>query len=268
MGYTDREFVREKTSYANILDSINISSIVSKISSISTEWIKVLSGSVLNITSWIIKFIIALIISIYLVLRKKRYTQLLHRFIKLYLKPRYQRDLYRVLYKADRYFSKFLVGKIIDSAIIAIICFFGMTLLKLPYAVIISIIVGITNVIPYFGPFIGAVPGAVIILLTSPIKVIWFLIFIFLLQQFDGYILGPKILGDSIGVSPLWIIIGVVVGGGLMGPLGMIIGVPMFALINSEISYHMDQREKRLENRMDENLFCEVEYDEEEKRLD
>ena len=238
--------LRSDNLLGSLLENIKTTNLISKLSNYSTDALKGLSEGVLSFTSIIIRSLISLIISIYILLKKDKYINHFHRFSLVLISDSNRENLYRILNKANKYFSQFLVGKIIDSLIIGFICFIGMVILKLPYALIISIIIGVTNIIPYFGPFIGAIPSAIIILLINPLQAIWFIIFIFLLQQFDGYILGPKILGDSIGVSPLWIIIGVIIGGGLMGPIGMIIGVPLCALIKSELLYFLEKREAKL----------------------
>src|SRR5690606_8042174 len=127
----------------------------------------------------------------------------------------------------------FFVGKIIDSFIIGLLCFIGCLIMKVPYALLISLIVGVTNMIPYFGPFIGMIPAAVITLFESPIKALWVTIFIFALQQFDGLYLGPKILGIQVGMKPLWIITAILIGGGFFGVWGMLFAVPIAAVIRS-----------------------------------
>lgn len=144
--------------------------------------------------------------------------------------------------KVHTIFQKFIIGKTLDSFIIGILCFIGMSLIDAPYIIIISLIIGITNMIPYFGPFIGAIPAILITLLIAPGKAIWVALFILALQQFDGIVLGPKILGDSTGMSPLWIILSIVVGGAILGPLGMFIGVPIFASIKLFFQQNMDKR--------------------------
>ena len=128
-------------------------------------------------------------------------------------------------------FNSFVVGKTIDSLIIAIIFFIGSIILNLPYPMLLAIIIGITNMIPYVGPFIGAVPVVALTILINPIKGLWVLIFIVVLQQFDGVILGPRILGDSIGLKPIGVIFAIIVGGAIAGPLGMFFGVPIFSVI-------------------------------------
>lgn len=128
-------------------------------------------------------------------------------------------------------FGGFIIGKLVDSLIIGIMCFVLLSLMNMPYVLLVSVIVGVTNVIPFFGPFIGAIPSAFLILLVSPMKCLYFIGFIFLLQQFDGNVLGPKILGDSTGISSFWVLFSILLFGGLFGFIGMIIGVPTFAVI-------------------------------------
>ena len=131
----------------------------------------------------------------------------------------------------DRMFGGFISGKLLDSLIIGFLCFFCMNLMNMPYTMLISVIVGVTNVIPFFGPYFGAVPSALIVLTVSPVKCIYFLLFILVLQQFDGNFLGPKILGNSTGLSSFWVLFSILLFGGLFGFVGMIIGVPAFAVI-------------------------------------
>lgn len=133
-------------------------------------------------------------------------------------------------------FGGFINGKLLDSLIIGVICFCGMNLFHLPYAMLVSVIIGVTNIIPFFGPFIGAIPCTLFILLISPIQAVYFLLFVLALQQFDGNILGPKILGNSTGLSSFWVMFAILVFGGLFGFLGMIVGVPIFAVLYSFIA--------------------------------
>jgi predicted PurR-regulated permease PerM len=146
-------------------------------------------------------------------------------------------SLLRLSTEANQIFSNFIVGKAIDSIIIGLLTFIGLALLKMPYVVLISFMVGCTNMIPVFGPFIGAIPSAILILLSSgPNKMIYFCIFIIILQQIDGNIIGPKILGNQLGISAFWIMCSVIIGGGLFGVLGMIIAVPIFAFVHLVVS--------------------------------
>ncbi|MDU3724138.1 MAG: AI-2E family transporter, partial [Clostridium celatum] len=131
--------------------------------------------------------------------------------------------------------SRFLGGKILDSFIIGILTFVILTIFKMPYILLISVIVGVTNIIPFFGPFIGGIPAAIIILFVSPIQALWFILIIVVIQQIDGNIIGPKILGDSIGISAFWILFSLLVATKFMGFAGMVIGVPLFAIFYSII---------------------------------
>lgn len=133
-------------------------------------------------------------------------------------------------------FGGFIRGKLLDSLIIGIICFVGCSILRMPYVVVVSVIVGVTNIIPFFGPFIGAIPSALLILMVSPLKCLYFVIFILALQQFDGNVLGPKILGNTTGLSAFWVLFSIILFGGMFGFVGMIIAVPLFAVIYSLIS--------------------------------
>ena len=153
----------------------------------------------------------------------------------------------------NRTFGGFINGKIIDSIIIGIICFILMKIFGFPYPILISAIIGITNVIPFFGPFIGAIPAAIIILLVSPIHALYFLILIFILQQVDGNIIGPTILGNTTGIASFWVLFSIVIGGGLFGFIGMVLGVPVFAIIYYYFSRSINKRleAKGLEFRTD-----------------
>lgn len=140
----------------------------------------------------------------------------------------YLLDLGRRIHKV---FSGFIIGKIVDSLIIGVLCYVGMLILKLPHQALIATVVGVTNVIPFFGPFIGAIPSAFLILLVDPLQALYFCIFILALQQLDGNVIGPHILGDTIGISGFWVLVSITVAGGLFGFAGMLLGVPVFAVL-------------------------------------
>ncbi len=142
----------------------------------------------------------------------------------------------------DKTFNGFIIGKILDSAIIGLICYVVCALLKMPYALLVSVIVGITNVIPFFGPFIGAVPSALIILMVDPIKCLIFILFIILLQQLDGNYIGPKILGNTIGINGFWVMFSIIFGAGLFGFWGMLLGVPVFVVIYTAITNAVNKK--------------------------
>ena len=181
--------------------------------------------------------LIGMMISVYLLARKESFAKQSKKILYAILPETPYRRTLRAVAEADRIFSGFVRGKLLDSLIIGIICFFCCSLLKFPYTPIISVFVGVTNIIPIFGPFLGAVPSAFLILLVSPKQCLYFILFIIALQQFDGNILGPKILGKSTGISSFWVIVAIVVGGGFGGVLGMFLGVPIFACISSLVNW-------------------------------
>ena len=152
-------------------------------------------------------------------------------------KPRQGNIIIETMHKADEIFGGFIIGKIIDSAIIGVICYVGCSILHIPDAVLVAVIVGVTNIIPVFGPFIGAIPSLLLVVVQSPWHALYLLIFIIILQQVDGNIIGPKILGSSTGLSSFWVMFAILIGGGLFGFLGMLLGVPVFAMI-----YYIVQR--------------------------
>lgn len=188
------------------------------------------TGGVVSVLGGIADILIGLIVSIYVLFSKEKFAKQSKKLLYACMKTKKANIVLHIANKAHTIFGGFLVGKIIDSAIIGVLCFIGLTILKMPYALLVSVIVGVTNVIPFFGPFIGAIPSAILILLTDPMKGLYFLIFILVLQQIDGNIIGPKILGESTGLSAFWVIFSILLGGGLFGFVGMIMGVPTFAL--------------------------------------
>lgn len=200
----------------------------------------------ISIINWIINIILAFVISCYLMWDKFNLLRAIKRIIYALFPEKPAGKVIEVIKKCNSIFSSFIIGKAIDSLIIGILCFILMCILRLPYAVLISVIVGITNMIPYFGPFIGAIPGALLLLIISPKQALIFIIMVFLLQQFDGSILGPKILGDSTGLQPIWIIFAITVGGYTAGVVGMFLGVPITAviayLLNTLVEYALGKR--------------------------
>ena len=156
------------------------------------------------------------------------------------------RNTLRICHYANENFTGFFVGKIIDSGIIGGLTFVLMSILRLDFALLVSVFVGITNIIPVFGPFIGAIPSIFILLLVDPVQALIFAVLILFIQQVDGNFIGPKILGQSIGISSLWVLFSIVVGGDLFGLVGMVIGVPLFAtlygLLHEIVVYLLDRR--------------------------
>ena len=184
-----------------------------------------------GLVSFAMDFLVGIIVSVYMLAMKEQSLARCCKLLYGVCKEDHARWIARAVRRADGIFSGFVRGKLLDSLIIGILCLIGCTLLKMPYAPLVSLIVGVTNVIPFFGPFIGAVPATLLILIQSPIKAIWFVLFVLVLQQLDGNVIGPKILGNTTGLSSFWVLFSILLFGGLWGFVGMIVGVPLFAVI-------------------------------------
>ncbi len=203
----------------------------------TTNILATLTSSVISVVKVLFNVIIGIIISVYVLMSKETFQGQAKKLTYALLPAAKGNVVVETVRKSNEIFGGFISGKILDSAIIGILCFIGLSILKMPYTVLVSVIVGVTNVIPFFGPYIGAVPSAFLIVLADPIKGLYFIIFILVLQQVDGNIIGPRILGESTGLSSFWVVFAILVGGGLFGFLGMLLGVPVFATI-----YYMAQK--------------------------
>lgn len=210
------------------------------------EIMKKITDSTLSFLLAIKDFIIGIIVSIYFLIDKEHFQAQIKKLVFALCPQRASDGILRICTQVNNSISGFISGKIVDSIIIGCICFICMTVMKLDFVVLISVIIGVTNIIPFFGPFIGAIPSAVLLLFSTPKQVIPFLIMIFILQQLDGNVIGPKILGQSTGISAFWVLFSILVGGGLFGFAGMLLGVPIFAviysLVNEFITYQLESR--------------------------
>ena len=208
-----------------------------------------LTGGIWNgiwsVVSFALDLIVGVIVSIYLMTMKEKSLARCCKAVYALFDEKKANAVVHGTRQVDRIFSGFVRGKLLDSLIIGALCFIGGSILKLPYTPLVSVVVGVTNVIPFFGPFLGAIPSAFLILLVSPKQCLIFVIFIVVLQQFDGNILGPKILGDATGISSFWVIVAILVGGGFGGVLGMFLGVPIFACVQELVKYLLDRRLRR-----------------------
>ena len=186
---------------------------------------------VLNVVTVAKNLIIGIIVAVYILASRKRFVQQAKMVLYSLVKLRWANLITEEVKYADRMFGGFINGKIMDSAIIGVLCYIGCLIFKFPSALLVSVIIGVTNVIPFFGPFIGAIPATLLILIQNPIKALWFVLFVLVLQQLDGNIIGPKILGNTTGLSSFWVLFAILLFGGLWGFAGMIVGVPLFAVI-------------------------------------
>ena len=198
-----------------------------------------------SVVNWFKNIFIGLIVMIYLLNIKESMLGESRKLTFALLPKKWAELVVQEFAYINKVFGGFIIGKIIDSLIIGWLCFFCLSFMKMPYTMLVSVIVGVTNVIPFFGPFIGAIPSFVLILLTSPMQSVYFLIFVLVLQQFDGNILGPRILGDSTGLSSFWVLFSILLFGGLFGFVGMIVAVPIWAVILNfvqRVSTHLLRR--------------------------
>jgi predicted PurR-regulated permease PerM len=228
----------EQFLYSKILP--NLESVPSTIQWLQDSVLPNLTGVVSNVSAMVsavfllVKdLLIALIVSFYLLAHKDLFAAQSKKIVYSILPTRHADLLVEEVRSAYRIMSGFINGKLLDSLIIGVITLICCNLFHFPYPVLVATVVGVTNVIPFFGPYIGAIPCALLILLVSPVQCVYFVIFIVILQQFDGNILGPKILGESTGLSAFWVLFSILLFGGLFGFAGMILGVPVFAMIYS-----------------------------------
>ncbi len=194
-------------------------------------------SAVLFGTLYLLKdLLVAVIVSIYLLMRKDVFAAQSKKLVYSIFPLRWAEGIVEETRRAYHILSGFINGKLLDSLIIGLIALVCCNLFSFPYPALVATIIGVTNIIPFFGPFIGAIPCAMLIFLVSPKQCLYFIIFVFILQQFDGNILGPKILGDSTGLASFWVLFSILLFGGLFGFAGMVLGVPVFAMIYSAVS--------------------------------
>ena len=219
-----------ETSYDNLQDTLDNLVRTKLVPSMQS----ILSGAALGVMSFVTflkNIIIGVIVSVYLLASRKKFGQQCKMILYSLIKPRWADIILEEVLYADKMFGGFINGKILDSAIIGVLCYIACLIFKFPSALLVSVIIGVTNVIPFLGPFIGAIPATLLILIQNPIKALWFVLFVLVLQQVDGNIIGPKILGNTTGLSSFWVLFAILLFGGLWGFVGMIIGVPLFAVI-------------------------------------
>lgn len=224
------------------------------------DWIQNIQNTVLpklgslisNVTSGVYyaimgvyNLVIGIIVSVYVLSNLEQFGASAKRILYSVFSVDMAKKILEGLEFTDRTFMGFINGKLLDSAIIGLICYIVCSILRMPYALLVSVIVGVTNIIPFFGPFIGAVPSSIIILLVNPVKCLIFIAFIILLQQLDGNIIGPKILGSSVGINGFWVMFSIILGAGLFGFWGMLLGVPVFVILYAVITGSVTRKLKR-----------------------
>lgn len=225
------------TSFINWIQQTVLPELGSLISNVTSGVYYVLLG--------IYNLVIGIIVSVYVLSNLEQFGASAKRILYSIFSVEMAKKIMEGLDFTDRTFMGFINGKLLDSAIIGLICYIVCALLQMPYALLVSVIVGVTNVIPFFGPFIGAVPSALIILLVDPFKCLIFIIFIIILQQLDGNVIGPNILGNSVGINGFWVMFSIIIGAGFFGFWGMLLGVPVFVVIYAAINSSVTRKLKR-----------------------
>ncbi len=197
----------------------------------ATTYATYLATGVIDVVNFVVDFLIGIVIAFYLLAGKQTLKLQFKKILFAVFSEKTTHKIISMLRKSDAIFSGFINGKLINALIIGVLCFIGCSIMGIPYVMLVSVVIAVTDMIPVFGPYIGAVPCALLILLNNPIKCLYFVIFIILLQVFDGNVIGPKILGESTGLSAFWVMVAILLGGGLFGIIGMLIGVPVFAVL-------------------------------------
>ncbi len=218
---------------------------------LASRLIPLLYSTSVAVIRWLIMIIIAVVVSVYLLSDKKIIFGTVKKILYAFLDEKTAKRVIEISKNCNAIFTGYIIAKAIDSLIIGLLCFFIMNVLQLPYTVLISVIVGVTNMIPYFGPYIGAVPGIFILTVLKLKYGIIFAVMILILQQFDGLILGPRLLGDSTGVRPILILFAITFGGAYMGVAGMFLGVPVVAVIQYLFTLLLDRKLKEKQVMMD-----------------
>lgn len=249
------EFVRnlsgfnlyEYASYSNLITLITGNDTTEFIKRLFTDFVPSAFSTVMGIGTGLYNWGIGIIISIYLLASKERLAAQFKIAIVAFTPEKFFSRFFKVCDVFNNKCGKFIVGKIIDSSIIGVMCFIGLSIFRFHYPLLISVIIGVFNLIPFFGPIIGAIPTTFLLLIINPMEALGFVVFIIVLQQFDGNILGPKILGETVGISGFWIMVSVIVGGGLFGVPGMLLGVPVFAAIYTLVEEAAERRLQKKE---------------------
>jgi predicted PurR-regulated permease PerM len=222
---------------SDLLDNLNTT-----LNQAVTRWIPIIGNYLLGLTSGLYNWIIGLVISVYFLYSKEVLVEQTTRLSKAICPQPFFGRFIEISRRTNLIFNRFITGNVIDALIIGAICFIAMNLMKMPYVLLVTVIIGVTNLIPIVGPFIGAIPAIFIIMIVDPFKAFLFFLFIIALQQLDGNVIKPKVLGNTVGLPGLWVLVAIILGAGLYGIVGMVLGVPTFAIIYSLVGEWIDRR--------------------------
>jgi predicted PurR-regulated permease PerM len=213
---------------------------------LANRWIGPLAQGLISAVNTTVNVIIGVIVSVYVLSGKEIFAAHAKKIIcAVFGKKHIGQVVVDTARHSHKVFSGFIIGKLVDSLIVGILCFIGMCIFRMPYALLVSVVIGVTNIIPFFGPYIGAIPSILLIMLVDPWEGLYFIVFILVLQQIDGNIIGPKIVGNSIGLSAFWVVVAILLGGGLFGLPGLLIGVPVFAVLYDIVKTAVEYRLKK-----------------------
>ncbi len=244
---------------------------IDNVSKFASETTQIVINMLTSTTTGIYNFVMAIVISVYFLAAKENLCQQTKRLAVAFIPIRYLPKIYEIVDITDTKCGRFLVGDIIDSALIGILTFITMSIFQLPYAPLIAVLIGVTNIIPFFGPFIGAIPSAFILFLIEPWDMIIFVIIIFIIQQLDGNLFKPKIIGSQVGLSSFWVLFSVIVGGALFGVVGLILGTPIYAVIYSlvgkKVRNNIKDKGKIAQEALDFEVLNYVKIAEEQKKI-
>lgn len=224
------------------------------------RYISQITSGVVSVFKTVLNSIIGVIVMVYVMSIEESLVGQSKKIIYAIFSPKKGNRIIEIIRKSNEIFGGFIIGKILDSAIIGVICYIGCLILQMPSALLVSVIIGVTNVIPFFGPFIGAIPSILIVLIQSPWHGLYLAIFILILQQVDGNIIGPKILGDTTGLSSFWVLFAILVAGGLFGFFGMLLGVPVFAVIYYVLQQFLRYRMERKKLAIETSAYVKLQY--------
>ena len=195
-----------------------------------------------GITSSVIDIFIGCVFSVYMLLSKEKLLLTFKKVLHAHIEEKKASKIMDIIGQANKVFRSFVGGQLTEAVILGVLCYIGMSILNMPYAPLISVIIGVTSIIPVVGPFIGIIPSAFLILLESPITALWFIVFIIVLQQFEGNVIYPRVVGNAIGISGFWVLLAVTVGGGLFGIMGILLGVPLMAVVYSVYGQYVNEK--------------------------
>ena len=208
---------------------------------LSTSLTGILNTTV-SITSGFINFILSLVLTIYMLASKETLIYQIKKMLYAFLNHNIVDKILSIGRLTNTTFAKFITGQCIEAVILGVLCFIGMNIFKMPYSLLVSVLIGVTALIPVFGAFIGTIPAVFLILIINPIQALWFIVFILCLQQLEGNIIYPRVVGNSVGLSAIWVMLAMLVGGSTLGLIGMLIGIPLFSVAYQLIKDYTNKR--------------------------